>query len=170
MNRIETIQITEEIARVLKTMAPTAKVHLERIDKKSLPAFSIEVVSDTSTVISSTHEQRNLTLDIIYYSQSNRQSEAIEMSGNLMAIFLPTFRLDNEKTFTFHQGVQTRFVEQDLHFLIEFDWRQSITKSFVDEDNKFVTYDTTDETKAVVANRLHEIEKMKEIQTIIERG
>lgn len=170
MTNISTMAIAEEIARVLKKLEPRAKVYLERIETLTKPCFSIEVVSDNSTVINAQCEERRLLLDIIYYPKSNVMQEAIEMNGKLMSIFLPTFRLNDNKTFTFHQGVEAKFIDQDLHFLIPFEWRQSILKSFVDADNKLVTYNTTDETKTVLANRLHDLETMETITTTIERG
>ena len=163
-------QIIQEVARVLKKIESSATVHLERIDKLKPPAFSIEVVSDTSEAFSNTHEQRDLILDIIYFSRKNTQSEAMKMCGKLMSVFLPDFRLDKDKTFTFHHGVETRFVEQDLHCMVHFEWQQEIIKSFVDEDGNLVIYDKTDESKVVVANRLYDLETMGKITTRIERS
>lgn len=169
MDRLTTFQITDEISRVLKKLVPEATAHLEHIDNKKLPTFSIEIISDTSTTVSAQHEERSLELDIIYFSKSKKQQESMEIASHLMAIFLPTFKV-GDKYFTFHQGVESRFVQGDLHFMISFQWQQSIQKSFVDAADVLVSYNATDETKAVVANRLHDIENMETINTKIERG
>ena len=162
-------EIIDHIAGVLKKVDPTVKkVHLEQISNLKTPAFSIEVISDNTSTFSKAMEDRSLALNIIYYPEGKNLSKSLEMSGKLMELFLPTFQV-GDSYFDFPEGVESKFINENLNFLATFDWQQYSKRTFVGADDEVFIYDASDEMKEDLMNKVYDLEKMGSIDLTINR-
>ena len=162
-------EIIDHIAGVLKQVDPTVEaVHLNRIDKLKTPAFSIEIIHDQITSFSKEIEDCSLMLNIIYYPHAKALTKSLEISGQLMEIFLPTFKV-GDRYFNFPDGVEARFVEEALNFVLTFRWQRYSKWTFVNANNEVEHYDAADDSKEVLMNRVFELDKMGNIETKLEK-
>ena len=162
-------EIIDHIAGVLKQVDPTVEaVHLNRIDKLKTPAFSIEIIQDQITSFSKDIEDCSLMLNLIYYPPSKVLNKSLEVSALLMEIFLPTFQV-GDRYFNFPEGVEARFVDEALNFVLTFRWQRYSKRTFVDAHGQVAHYDAADENKEVLMNRVFDLEKMETIETKIEK-
>ena len=142
--------IYEEIARVLRAIFPNIKrVYQERIEHLETPAMSVELISYKTPQFSQDIINKKVDLDIIYFSKGNGHREALEVLDMLTSVFsmgLKVSKRDEEG-----KAISTRFlhtlaspeyklVDQDLHFLLTFDYQDSLDVVYViepDEDNPY---------------------------------
>lgn len=142
--------IYEEIARVLRAIFPNLKrVYQERIEHLETPAMTIELISYRTPQFSQNIINKKVDLDIIYFSKSNGHREALEVLDMLTSVFsmgLKVSKRDEEG-----KAINTRFlhslgspeyklVDQDLHFLITFDYQDPLEMVYVtdpDDENPY---------------------------------
>ena len=132
--------IYNEIARVLRAIFPNLKrVYQERIQNLDTPAMSIELISYRTPQFSQNIINKKLDLDIIYFSKSNGQREALEVLDMLTSAFSMGLKVKNR----FLHAIDTpeyKLVDQDLHFLLTFDYQDSLEMIYVanpDTDNPY---------------------------------
>ena len=141
--------IYNEIARVLRAIFPNLKrVYQERIQNLDTPAMSIELISYKTPQFSQNIINKKVDLDIIYFSKSNGHREALEVLDMLTSAFsmgLKVSKRDEEG-----KAINTRFlhslgspeyklVDQDLHFLITFDYQDPLEMVYVTDEMVYVT-------------------------------
>lgn len=132
--------IYEEIARVLRAIFPNLKrVYQERIQSLDTPAMTIELISYKTPQFSQNIINKKLDLDIIYFSKGNGQREALEVLDMLTSAFSMGLKVKDR----FLHVIDTpeyKLVDQDLHFLITFDYQDELEMVYVadpDEDSPY---------------------------------
>lgn len=132
--------IYEEIARVLRAIFPNLKrVYQERIQNLDTPAMTIELISYKTPQFSQNIINKKVDLDIIYFSKSNGQREALEVLDMLTSAFSMGLKVKDR----FLHVIDTpeyKLVDQDLHFLLTFDYQDPLEIIYVsapDADNPY---------------------------------
>ena len=137
--------IYEEIARVLRSIFPNLKrVYQERIQNLDTPAMTIELISYKTPQFSQNIINKKVDLDIIYFSKSNCHREALEVLDMLTSAFSMGLKVKDR----FLHAIDTpeyKLVDQDLHFLITFDYQDPLEVVYVTEpdDNNLYGVPTT---------------------------
>lgn len=155
-----------EIARVLQAIYPTKelKVYQERIKDLKTPAMSIELIQYSTPQHSQNIINKRVDLDIIYFSESDTVAEALSMVGLLMGVFsmgLTVYSRDIDGNIERPDSGEIAYkrfihclrppeyslVDQDLHFMVTFEWADSYKPIYVHLDDENVSeYNTADET------------------------
>lgn len=132
--------IYEEIARVLRAIFPNLKrVYQERIQNLDTPAMTIELVSYRTPQFSQNIINKKLDLDIIYFSKGNGQREALEVLDMLTSAFSMGLKV-KDRFLHVMDTPEYKLVDQDLHFLITFDYQDKLEMIYVtdpDDDNPY---------------------------------
>ena len=142
--------IYEEIARVLRAIFPNLKrVYQERIKTIDTPAMSVELISYKTPQFSEKIINKKVDLDIIYFSSSNGHKEALEVLDLLTSAFsmgLKVSKKDKEGRIVNSRFVHVldtpehKLIDQDLHFLISFEYQDPLEVIYVtepDADNPY---------------------------------
>lgn len=146
-----------EIARVLKALYPNGelKVYQERIADLKTPSMSIELVQFSSPQFSQSVINKRVDLDIVYFSESDTVFEALAMVEPLMGAFsmgLTVYERDDEGELVREEDgslAYKRFihclrapeytlVDQDLHFMVSFEFADSFVPLYVTLDEAMV--------------------------------
>lgn len=132
--------IYEEIARVLRAIFPNLKrVYQERIQNLDTPAMSIELISYKTPQFSQNIINKKVDLDIIYFSKSNGQREALEVLDMLTSAFSMGLKV-KDRFLHVMDTPEYKLVDQDLHFLLTFDYQDTLEVVYVtdpDDDNPY---------------------------------
>lgn len=132
--------IYEEIARVLRAIFPNLKrVYQERIKTIDTPAMSVELISYKTPQFSEKIINKKVDLDIIYFSNSNGHKEALEVLDLLTSAFSMGLKV-KDRFLHVMDTPEYKLVDQDLHFLITFDYQDSLEVVYVtepDDDNPY---------------------------------
>nr|DAU82951.1 MAG TPA: tail completion protein [Caudoviricetes sp.] len=132
--------IYEEIARVLRAIFPNLKrVYQERIQNLDTPAMSIELISYRTPQFSQNIINKKVDLDIIYFSKSNGQREALEVLDMLTSAFSMGLTV-KDRFLHVMDTPEYKLVDQDLHFLLTFDYQDTLEVVYVtdpDDDNPY---------------------------------
>ena len=153
---IKVQDIFYEIARVLEAIYPTKdlKVHRERIKDLKTPAMSIELIQYSTPQYSQKIINKRLDLDMIYYSDTDTVREALSMVNPLMSAFsmgLKVYARDEDGNIQRDEHGKIKYsrfihclrppehtlVDQDLHFMVTFEWADSFTPVYVTLDEVF---------------------------------
>lgn len=142
--------IYNEVARVLRALFPNLKrVYQERIKAIDTPAMSVELISYKTPQFSEKIINKKVDLDIIYFSSSNGHKEALEVLDLLTSAFsmgLKVSKRDNEGRIVNNRFVHVldtpehKLIDQDLHFLISFEYQDPLEVIYVtepDADNPY---------------------------------
>lgn len=180
---IKVQDIFYDIARVLKAIYPNKKlkVHQERIADLKTPAMSIELVQYSTPQFSQSIINKRVDLDIIYYAESDTVQEALTMVSPLMSAFsmgLTVYSRDLDGNIERLDGGEIAYkrfihclrppeyslVDQDLHFMVTFEWADSYRPVYVTLDEEVVD-GKLDEKEAMVTsyNTVEETLESKEI-------
>lgn len=150
------IAITDVFTSVndtIRAIFPTAKVHKERINKLETPSLSVQLISYRTPQHSKTIINKKIDLDIIYFSKENTVFEALEameklMSAFSMGIFVRKYSDGELVDKRFIHSLKTpeyKLVDNDLHFLISFDFADEFKRVFLNDDGKIL--DDGEETR-----------------------
>lgn len=168
--QIKVQDIYFELGRVLKAIFPYGElsVYEERIANLAVPAMTIELVEYSTPQHSQNIINKRLDLDIIYYSESDTVFEALKMVDPLMGAFsmgLKVYSRDGDGNILRDDKgkiVYSRFlhclkapdytlVDQDLHFMVTFDWADSFSPTYVTL-NEFANDGGAGERKEIVTD------------------
>lgn len=166
--------IFNELGRVLNSLFDLKGLHrvtAERVQKvtfkdsnewkKALPLISLELVSYETPVISQAIVQKNVTVDIIYFSKGNTVAEALEVSDALVNAFGLGLHVKDRYLHT--KGAPDIHLEgQDLHFLLTFSFKDEYKPLMVDDGGNVRSYDT--DTTNVIPGITHTEEDQKEVE------
>jgi hypothetical protein len=152
------IAITDVFASVndtIRAIFPTANVYKERINKLETPSLSVQLISYRTPQHSKTIINKKIDLDIIYFSKENTVFEALEameklMSAFSMGIFVRKYSGGELIDKRFIHSLKTpeyKLVDNDLHFLISFDFADEFKGVFLTDDKKFL--DNSEETRGL---------------------
>lgn len=163
---IELKDIMEEIGRTLKALYPNIKgVTSERIeDMDSIsPGFSIELITSRNRAVSENISNKFVDLDIIYFSEHNTILEALEVQEALTRAFSLGLHVKDRFLHTLGE-VESKLVDQDLHFLVRYDFADELKPLYVDEDGNLKDIDTGN-TNLGNIDEDREIEKMEILES-----
>ena len=122
---ISTREFLNELARTIKVGFPSFKqVNLERIDKISYPALSVEIVDRRTSNVDPYRSYKSLTLDLIYWNGSNKISPSLDVMDRLEALFSLGLHV-KDRFIKVEEPPEMKFVDQDLHCLLTFGWYDS---------------------------------------------
>ena len=122
---ISTREFLNELARTIKVGFPSFKqVNLERIDKISYPALSVEIVDRRTSNVDPYRSYKSFTLDLIYWNGSNKISPSLEVMDRLEALFSLGLHV-KDRFIKVEEPPEMKFVDQDLHCLLTFGWYDS---------------------------------------------
>lgn len=156
----------EEIGRTLKALYPNIKgVTSERIeDMDSIsPGFSIELITSRNRAVSENISNKFVDLDIIYFSEHNTILEALEVQEALTRAFSLGLHVKDRFLHTLGE-VESKLVDQDLHFLVRYDFADELKPLYVDEDGNLKDIDTGN-TNLGNIDEDREIEKMEILES-----
>lgn len=140
-----TIQdVLVSVRKTLQGLFPGVRVYKERIKNLETPSFSVEIVRLATEQESKAVINKKIDLDIIYFSSENRVDEALSVYGSLMrafsmGIYARDFKGGEMVDKRFIHCLKTpeyKLVDQDLHFLITFDYADEYNPYFLADDDK----------------------------------
>lgn len=146
------IKLTDVFAAVNETLLASfdkIEVFKERIQKQKRPDMSVELISFTTSPHSRFIINKSLDLDIIYFSKSNSVGEALRVADKLMGAFsmgLTTRVYDKDGVLidkrTLHclKSPEYKLVDQDLHFLVRFDFADELEPYYLADDKAMKPY------------------------------
>lgn len=133
-----------KIANDLKIIFPNIKrVYRERIRKLKTPSLSIELVFYNASSITPKLNEKLITLDLIYYAESNSIEEGLkvmEKFNNWLSLGLPV----KDRFIKVFEEPKFEFVEQDLHYLITFRYFDELNPILVTDDGHIADFDFDD--------------------------
>lgn len=139
------IDVFESINHTLKANFKGLKVYKERIRKLDRPVLSVELISFSTTNHSRSIINKSVDLDIIYFSPNNNIGEALTVMDKLMSAFslglyVRVYNKDKEiieKRFIHClKAPEYKFVDQDLHFLVKFDFADGFNPTYLSDYGK----------------------------------
>lgn len=146
------IKLTDIFRAVNETLLASfegIEVYKERINKQKRPDMSVEMISFTTSPHSRYIINKSIDLDIIYFSKNNSVGEALKIADRLMSAFSMglTVRVYDEKKLvdkrTLHclKAPEYKLVDQDLHFLVCFDFADELEPYYLADDKAMRPYD-----------------------------
>lgn len=130
----------ESLYRQLRVLYPGASVHMERIEKIQEPCISIELIGYNTRPVSNYSVRKFIDLDIIYFSKDNSIQEGVVFGDYVKDLLGLGLRVKDR----FIKTVETpemRFVDQDIHLNVAFEFRDIYRPISVSDDGDIVTID-----------------------------
>lgn len=133
------------INETLRALFPGAKVYKERIKKLDTPSLSVELVSISTPQHSKHIINKKIDLDIIYFAKNNEVGEALEVCDKLMSAFsmgmyVRDYTKDKQiwdkRYIHCLQAPEYKLVDQDLHFLVKFEFADEFNPSYLNDRKK----------------------------------
>lgn len=146
------IKLTDIFRAVNETLLASfegIEVYKERINKQTRPDMSVEIISFSTSPHSRYIINKSIDLDIIYFSKNNTVGEALKIADRLMSAFsmgLTVRVYDDEKKLvdkrTLHclKAPEYKLVDQDLHFLVRFDFADELEPYYLADDKAMSPY------------------------------
>lgn len=145
------IKLTDIFRAVNETLLASfedIRAYKERIHKQKRPDMSVEIISFTTSPHSRYIINKSIDLDIIYFSKNNTVGEALKIADRLMSAFSMglTVRVYDEKKLvdkrTLHclKSPEYKLVDQDLHFLVRFDFADELEPYYLADDKAMRPY------------------------------
>lgn len=145
------IKLTDIFRAVNETLLASfedIRAYKERINKQKRPDMSVEIISFTTSPHSRYIINKSIDLDIIYFSKNNTVGEALKIADRLMSAFSMglTVRVYDEKKLvdkrTLHclKSPEYKLVDQDLHFLVRFDFADELEPYYLADDKAMRPY------------------------------
>lgn len=146
------IKLTDIFRAINETLLASfedIRAYKERIHKQKRPDMSVEIISFTTSPHSRYIINKSIDLDIIYFSKNNTVEEALKIADRLMSAFSMglTVRVYDEKKLvdkrTLHclKSPEYKLVDQDLHFLVRFDFADELEPCYLADDMDMTPYD-----------------------------
>lgn len=139
------IKLTDIFRAINETLLASfedIRAYKERIHKQKRPDMSVEIISFTTSPHSRFIINKSIDLDIIYFSKNNTVGEALKIADRLMSALSMglTVRVYDEKNLvdkrTLHclKAPEYKLVDQDLHFLVRFDFADELEPYYLADD------------------------------------
>ena len=125
------------------------RAYKERINRQKRPDMSVELINFTTRPHSRYMINKALDLDIIYFSKSNTVGEALIVADKLMGAFsmgltVRAYGKDKKIVEKRHlhclKPPEYKLVDQDLHFLIKFDFADELEPYYLADDKAMKGY------------------------------
>lgn len=160
---IEIKDVLIEIDRTLRVLFPNIKkVHLERINKLISPALSIEIIGYKTPVIDQHIVNKKLSIEIVYFAKENSVKEALLVQEKLTRAFALGLKV-KDRFLHIDEECESKLIEQDLHFLMDFDFLDELKPTIATKNKNESIFDTGDTS---IENIVNEIEIKETDETI----
>ncbi len=157
---IEITDIFVAINKKIRHIFPNAKVYKERIQDLDKAGLTVELIAYSTPIHSKNIINKSLDLDIIYFSENGKVFEALQAIDKLssafsMGLYVRNYGDDGEvvdKRFIHClKAPEYKLVDDDLHFLVRFDFADELEASFLRDDNLTDMFEA-DYSKSYIAN------------------
>lgn len=147
------IKLTDIFRAVNETLLASfdnIEVYKERINKQKRPDMSVEIISFTTSPHSRYIINKSIDLDIIYFSKNNSVGEALVMADKLMSAFsmglsVRVYDKNGAMVDKRHlhclKSPEYKLVDQDLHFLVRFDFADEFKPAYLADDKAMRPFD-----------------------------
>lgn len=146
---IKFTDIFAAVNEVLLASFDNIEVYKERIYKQKRPDMSVEVISFTTGNASRFIVNKSVDLDIIYFSKDNSVGKALVVADRLMSAFSMGLtvrvcdaegKLIDKRTLHCLKSPEYKLVDQDLHFLVRFDFADEFEPCYLSDDEVMRPY------------------------------
>lgn len=146
------IKLTDVFVAVndtLKASFKNIKTYKERINKLDRPLMSVELITFSTSPQSRFIINKSIDLDIIYFSKDNTIEEALKVADKLMSAFslglsVRAYGKDGAMVEKRHlhcmKPPEYKLVDQDLHFLVRFDFADELEAYHLADDGQMKAY------------------------------
>lgn len=144
---IELMDVLDALEQSFRVLFPNVKrVHLERIRANEEPSISVELITYSTPIVSENIIEKQIDLDIIYFSENNKVREGIAFAERLKDLLGLGLKV-KDRFIKIAEPPEIKLIEQDLHFLVTFEFADDYRPVTV-EDGKVVEINqgTTDIT------------------------
>lgn len=146
------IRLTDVFVAVndtLKASFKNIKTYKERINKLDRPLMSVELISFSTSPQSRFIINKSIDLDIIYFSKDNSVEEALKVADKLMSAFSlglsvraygKVGAMVEKRHLHCMKPPEYKLVDQDLHFLVRFDFADELEAYHLADDGQMKAY------------------------------
>lgn len=133
----------------IKASFKEVKTHKERINKLDRAVMSVELITFSTSPQSRFIINKSIDLDIIYFSKGNSVGEALIVADKLMGAFslglsVRAYGKDGAMVDKRHlhclKPPEYKLVDQDLHFLVRFDFADELEAYHLADDKDMKPY------------------------------
>lgn len=146
---IKLTDVFKSVDRTLTASFDNIKVHKERINKLTRPSMTVELITFSTSNQSRFIINKSIDLDIIYFSKGNSVGEALIVADKLMGAFslgLPVRAYGKDGVMVDKRHLhclkppEYKLVDQDLHFLVRFDFADELEAYNLADDKEMKPY------------------------------
>lgn len=146
------IKLTDVFVAVndtIKASFKNIKTYKERINKLDRPLMSVELITFSTSPQSRFIINKSIDLDIIYFAKDNTIEEALKVADKLMSAFslglsVRAYGKDGAMVEKRHlhcmKPPEYKLVDQDLHFLVRFDFADELEAYHLADDGQMKAY------------------------------
>lgn len=147
---IKLTDVFKSVDRTIMASFDNIKVHKERINKLTRPSMTVELITFSTSNQSRFIINKSIDLDIIYFSKNNSVGEALVMADKLMSAFsmglsVRAYDVDGAMVDKRHlhclKAPEYKLVDQDLHFLVRFDFADEFRPAYLADDKIMKPFD-----------------------------
>ena len=146
---IELVDVFNSVDKTLRASFDNIEVYKERINKLSRSVMSVELITFSTSPHSRFIINKSIDLDIIYFSKGNSVGEALVVADKLMSAFsmglsVRVYDKDGAIVDKRHlhclKAPEYKLVDQDLHFLVRFDFADELEAYHLADDGQMKAY------------------------------
>ena len=173
---IKLTDVFKSVDETLRASFKSIKAYKERINKLDRSVMSVELISFSTSPHSRFIINKSIDLDIIYFSKNNSVGEALIAADRLMSAFsmgLSVRAYDKDGAIVDKRHIhclkapEYKLVDQDLHFLVRFDFADEFDPEYLADDKEMKPFDK-DYEPGQVDRRPPKSDKEVEIRDFVE--
>ena len=147
---IKLTDVFKSVDETLRASVPGIEAYKERINKAKRPFMSVELITFSTSPHSRFIINKSIDLDIIYFSKNNSVGEALVMADRLISAFsmgLSVRAYDKDGAIVDKRHLhclkapEYKLVDQDLHFLVRFDFADEFVPEYLADDKEMKPFD-----------------------------
>ena len=147
---IKLTDVFKSVDETLRASVPGIEAYKERINKAKRPFMSVELITFSTSPHSRFIINKSIDLDIIYFSKNNSVGEALVMADRLISAFsmgLSVRAYDKDVAIVDKRHLhclkapEYKLVDQDLHFLVRFDFADEFVPEYLADDKEMKPFD-----------------------------
>ena len=147
---IKLTDVFKSVDETLRASVPGIEAYKERINKAKRPFMSVELITFSTSPHSRFIINKSIDLDIIYFSKNNSVGEALVMADRLISAFsmglsVRAYDKDGVMVDKRHlhclKAPEYKLVDQDLHFLVRFDFADEFDPEYLADDKEMKPFD-----------------------------